>query len=75
MPLLVDVVSKISIKKSLLINPDREVLYKNLTNGRQILSQTNAMPLKKYHANIELNNMTTEQKRKYLLLKYIRQYT
>ena len=74
MPLLVDVVSKISVKKSLLINPDREVLYRNLANDRQILSQTNAMPLK-YHANIKLNNMTTEQKRKYLLLKYIRQYT
>ena len=75
MPLFIDTVSKININRSLIINPSKDILYKHLTNGRQIVHRTNTAIPHKYNTNTNFYNMTTEQKRKYLLLKYVRQYT
>ena len=82
MPLLIDSVSKIRINNSLIVCPNRELLYRELSGRKAImLKKSEPIASKKYYINkiihndIKWNDMTTEQKRKYLLLKYIRQYT
>ena len=75
MPLLIDAVSKISNNSTITIKPNKDILYKYLSNGNCIVQQSRIILPQNHHINTRCDNMTTEQKRKYMLLKYIRQYT
>lgn len=75
MPLLINAVSKITHNGIITTNPNKDVLYKNLVRDKKIIQKSQVVLPRINRINIRLSNMTTEQKRKYLLLKYVRQYT
>ena len=74
MPLLINAVSKITQNGVKTFKPSHDIIY-NCLGGKKVIQRPAVVSYRKQFSVVPIIKMTTEQKRKYLMQKYVRQYT